>query len=125
MVSGKGITMAFSTFVLCFYLAIVMYVFGVVLDADTLVNFASAMIFEIIGFVLLTYFVLGGIVARPIKTGYLIPLIAITVIYTIILDVLNMVCVANMSHTYFILNNLVVLFVYSLISVPMYIVGRR
>lgn len=123
--SKKGITVVLSAFVLSFYLAIVMYVFFTVLDADTLANFTSAMVFEIIGFVLLTYFVLGSIVARPIKIGYLVPLIVITVTYTIILDVINMVCVASMAHTYFILSNLVVLFVYSLISIPMYIVGRR
>ena len=99
--------------------------FFAVLHIDALANFISAMTFEIIGFCLLTYFVLGNILAKPIKTGYFVPLILVTVVYTIALDVINLACVATMSNVFFVLVNLVLLFIYCLVSIPMYTMGRR
>jgi hypothetical protein len=121
----KGVTVALTTFIIAFYVAIIMYVFFAVLHIDALANFISAMTFEIIGFCLLTYFVLGNILAKPIKTGYFVPLILVTVVYTIALDVINLACVATMSNVFFVLVNLVLLFIYCLVSIPMYIMGRR
>lgn len=121
----KGVTVALTTFIIAFYVAIIMYVFFAVLHIDALANFISAMTFEIIGFCLLTYFVLGNILAKPIKIGYFVPLILVTVVYTIALDVINLACVATMSNVFFVLVNLVLLFIYCLVSIPMYIMGRR
>jgi hypothetical protein len=121
----KGVTVALTTFIIAFYVAIIMYVFFAVLHIHALANFISAMTFEIIGFCLLTYFVLGNILAKPIKTGYFVPLILVTVVYTIALDVINLACVATMSNVFFVLANLVLLFIYCLVSIPMYIMGRR
>jgi hypothetical protein len=121
----KGVTVALTAFIIAFYVAIIMYVFFAVLHIDALANFISAMTFEIIGFCLLTYFVLGNILAKPIKTGYFVPLILVTVVYTIALDVINLACVATMSNVFFVLANLVLLFIYCLVSIPMYIMGRR
>lgn len=123
---GKNrLTATLTTFIIAFYVVIIMYVFFAVLHIDTLENFISAMIFEIIGFCLLTYFVLGNILTKPIKTGYFVPLILTTVVYTIALDVVNLACVATMSNVFFVLVNLILLFIYCLVSIPMYIMGRR
>ncbi|MDE6026206.1 MAG: hypothetical protein K2G45_12240 [Lachnospiraceae bacterium] len=121
----KGLTKILSIFIICFYIAIIMYIFFAVLNINALVNYESALVFEIIGFVLLAYFVLGNIFAKPIKTGYFVPLIMITVIYTIVLNVVNLICVTYMANVFFVLINLIVLFVYCLISIPMYIMGRK
>lgn len=121
----KSLTAALTTFIIAFYVVIIMYVFFAVLHIDTLVNFISAMTFEIIGFCLLAYFVLGNILAKPIKTGYFVPLIIATIVYTIALDVVNLACVATMSNVFFVLVNLILLFIYCLVAIPMYIMGRR
>lgn len=121
----KGLTVALTTFIIAFYVMIIMYVFFSALHIDTLANYVSAMVFEIIGFCLLAYFVLGNIISKPIKTGYFVPLIMVTVVYTIALDVVNLVCVATMSNVIFVLLNLIILFIYFLVSIPMYIMGRR
>ena len=113
------------TFAIGFYIVIIMYIFFEILHIDTLKNFQSAMIFEIIGFVLLAYFILGNIALKPIKTGYFVPLMMVVILYTIILDVVNIAMVAHISHAKFVLINLIVLFIYCLISIPMYIMGRR
>lgn len=121
----KGLTTALTTFIIAFYAVIIMYVFFAVLHIDTLANFVSAMIFEIVGFCLLTYFVLGNILAKPIKTGYFVPLILATVVYTVALDVVNIACVTAMSNVFFVLVNLILLFIYCLVTIPMYVMGRR
>ncbi|MBQ0028641.1 MAG: hypothetical protein KBS96_08590 [Lachnospiraceae bacterium] len=123
--SKKGISATLSAFIVCFYAVIIMYVLFAVLHVDTLANFIAALIFEIIGIILLGYFVLCNFALKPIKTGYFVPLIMVTVIYTVILDIINMACVATMAHSLFVLINLIVLFVYCVVSIPMYIMGNR
>lgn len=121
----KRKVVALSVFLLAFYLAIVMYVFFAVLHIEVLANFETGMFFEMLGFIILSYFVLGNLLSKRVKTGFFVPLIIITVIYTIILDVINMVCIIIMPHTLFVLLNIVLLFVYCLISMPMFIMGEK
>lgn len=121
----RGAAAGAATVVIGFYIAIIMYTFFAVLHIDTLENFGTAMVFEIIGFVLLAYFILGNIVSKPVKTGFFVPLIMVTVFYTIILDVVNLAFIVTMPHAFFTLTNMVLLFVYCLVSIPMYIMGRR
>ena len=122
---NKGLTAVLASFIICLYIAIIMYVFFAVLCIDTQANFETAMVFEIIGFILLTYFVLGNILSKPIKTGFFVPLITETVIYTVVLDVINLIFVISMPNVFFVLINLILLFIYCLTSIPMYIMGRR
>lgn len=121
----KGLTVALTAFAIFFYVAIILYVFFAILHIDTLVNFVAAMVFEIIGFGLLAFFILGNIILKPIKTGFYVPLLMMTIIYTIILDVVNIALITTLSHVFFMLVNFIILFIYCLISIPMYIMGRR
>lgn len=121
----KRKVVALSVFLLAFYMAIVMYVFFAVLHIEVLANFGTGMFFEILGFIILSYFVLSNLLSKRVKTGFFVPLIIITVIYTIILDVINMVFIIVMPHTLFVLLNIVLLFVYCLISMPMFIMGQK
>lgn len=111
--------------ILAFYIGIIIYVFLEVLNADTLANFGIAMTFEIIGFLLLIYFAVGNFLLKKIKTGFFVPLVMATVIYTVILDVINIACIGTMPKVLFILLNLSLLFVYCLVSMPMYFMGRK
>lgn len=121
----KGFIGVLSGCLLTFYIGIILYVFFAILHIETLANFESAMAFEIIGFLLLIYFVMSSLLSKRIKAGFLVPLITVTVIYTVILDVINIVCIIKMPHIFFVLLNFVLLFIYCLISMPMYIMGRR
>ena len=114
-----------SCFLWVFYVAIILYVFFAVLNINTLENFLSAMIFEIIGFIALAYFIFRSVSSKPIKVGYFVPLVMITVVYTVVLDVINIVCVTFVGSVFFTLIHLVVLFIYCLVSIPMYLMGRR
>lgn len=108
-----------------FYVVIILYVFFGVLNINTLENFVLAMIFEIIGFLALAYFIFSNMFSNPIRVGYFVPLVMATVIYTIVLDVINITCITVMSSVFFMLIHLVVLFVYFLVSILMYLMGRR
>lgn len=114
-----------SCFLWIFYVAIVLYVFFAVLNIDTLENCVFALVFETIGFFALAYFIYCNMFLQPLKVGYFVPLVMVTVIYTIVLDVVNIAYVASISGVLFLLIHLVVLFVYSLVSIPMYLMGRR
>lgn len=114
-----------SSFLWVFYIAIILYVFFAVLNINTLENFVSALIFEIIGFLALAYFILRNMFSNPVKVGYLVSLVMTTVVYTIILDFINIACITTIGNLYFLLIHLVLLFVYCLISIPMYIMGKR
>ena len=121
----RGLTFILSVFLLGFYITIVMYVFFAILHVDTLVNYVIAITFEIIGFALLAFFILGNILAKPIKTGYFVPLIVVTIFYTVLLDIINLALVTSISKTFFMLANMLLLFVYCVVSVPMYVMGKR
>ena len=110
---------------LVFYIGIVLYSFFAILHIQTLANFGSAIFFELIGFALLAYFIIVNLSAKPIKTGYFVPLVMVTVIYTVLLDVINFVFIMIMPHIFFVLLHLTLLFLYCVISIPMYIMGKR
>lgn len=114
-----------SVSALVFYIGIVLYSFFAILHIQTLANFGSAIFFELIGFALLAYFIIVNLSARPIKTGYFVPLVMVTVIYTVLLDVINFAFVMIMPHIFFVLLHLTLLFLYCVISIPMYIMGKR
>ncbi len=121
----RGLTAVLSSFMIALYIVIILYVFFAVLHVDILANFLSALVFEIIGFILLAYFVLGNILSKSIKTGFFVPLIMATVIYTIALNIINLVLITLMPTTFFILTNFILLFIFCIISIPMYIMGKR
>ena len=121
----KALTIGLSAFATIFYFVIILYIFFAVLHIDALKNFETALAFELIGFILLLYFILGNIILKPIKTGFYIPLLITTVAYTVLLDGLNIAFIVTMPNAYFVLVHLILLFIYCIISIPMYIMGRR
>ena len=125
VVKNRGITAIFTIILLAFYITIILFTSFAVLHIDKVNNFATALVFEIIGFVLLAFFILVNIFGSKVKVGYLASLIGTTVFYTVILDVINLGLVRTMPHNLFFLVNLIVLFIYCLISVPIYIMGIK
>ena len=121
----KGLALFFTGFLVLFYIAIVLFVLFGIIKEDTIDNFKSAVAFEVAGFVFLILLILGNVIAKPIITGYFVPLITVSVLYTIILNIVNLALIDKISNKYFILINLILLFMYCLTSIPMYFVGRR
>lgn len=108
-----------------FYSLIVMYTLFFVLHIKTLENYPIALIFECIGIGLLAFYILGNTMWRPLKIGYFVPLVVVTVFYVICLNAVNMALISTLSQEVFVLTNLGILFVYCLVSLPMYVMGKR
>lgn len=125
MGNKKTTTLALSLFLLTFYMLIIMYLFFGVLHIDLLENCFAGMLFQCIGFLILCVLVLGQIVARPIKAGYFAPIVLITAFYTLILDVMNCLAIMLMPTPLFFFLHLLLLFVYCIVTVPMYLMGRK
>lgn len=125
MEKKKSLTLVMTLFLLCFYMAIVMYVFFAVLHIEALKNFVCAMLFELLGFAFLVGIVISNIVDKSMKTGYFISLLMVTIFYNAILDVINMLFIFMMNNIFFVLVHLVLLFIYCIITVPMFLVGRK
>jgi hypothetical protein len=121
----KSLTAILSAFIICFYMLIILYILFGVLPIYSIFNLLTALVFELIGFAILLYLILSNILAKRIKTGYFIPLIMATVIYTIVLDYINISLIKTLPNVWFILVNLILVFVYSVIAIPMYIMGRQ
>lgn len=121
----REFALGFCVFMIFFYIAIVMYTLFFSLNIRTLGNFIAALFFEFIGIIVIAYFLLSNILSSNIKIGFFAPLIMITVFYILLLNVLNLGCITMMSSSTFVLLNLLILFIYCLISAPMYIMGRK
>lgn len=121
----REFALGFCVFMIFFYIAIVMYTLFFSLNIRTLGNFIAALFFEFIGIIVIAYCLLSNILSSNIKIGFFAPLIMITVFYILLLNVLNLGCITMMSSSTFVLLNLLILFIYCLISAPMYIMGRK
>lgn len=123
--SKKFLTFGLSSVIAALYVLIVLYVFFAVLPIESIANFDVGMFFEIIGFAILAWLIYGNILSKPIKTGYFVPLVIVTIIYTIVLDGLNFWMIMIMPNVFFVLAHLILLLLYCLVSIPMYIMGRK
>lgn len=121
----REFALGFCVFMIFFYIAIVMYTLFFLLNIRTLGNFIAALFFEFIGIIVIAYFLLSNILSSNIKIGFFAPLIMINIFYILLLNVLNLGCITMMSSSTFVLLNLLILFIYCLISAPMYIMGRK
>ena len=77
------------------------------------------------GLVILAFMFVWNFLFRTVKLGYYVPILVITFIYTILLDVLNLAGICVIAGSLFLLLHLVLLFVYCLIAAPMYVMGRK
>ena len=121
----REFALGFCVFMIFFYIAIVMYTLFFSLNIRTLGNFIAALFFEFIGIIVIAYFLLSNILSSNIKIGFFAPLIMINIFYILLLNVLNLGCITMMSSSTFVLLNLLILFIYCLISATMYIIGRK
>nr|WP_297864609.1 hypothetical protein [uncultured Acetatifactor sp.] len=121
----KGNVAVMTGCILAFYVGIIMFIYFPVLHINEADNFKAAMTFEVIGLLALFLLIIGNIVLPHVKTGYFVPLIMVTAAYTIIRNIITMVFVGFMPSVVFILLNLILLFLYCLLSIPMYMMGKK
>ena len=123
---GKTITIALSLLIFVFYCVIIEYVMFGIVNIHLCKNYICGMIFGIIGFVILLLQIGVSVIKRGyIKLGYLVPMVTITVVYTVLLNVLNIWGSIFISSVFFTLLHMVLLFLYLLIVVPMFIMGKQ
>lgn len=125
MKSRKHLALFTSFLLFAFYVAIVLFILLKVLDCSACKNFVSGLIFEILGFVILLAVITCNLFGKPLKTGYLIPVIICTVVYTVLLDLLNFAGMLLLPVPLFILFHLILFFLALLIVMPMLVMGKR
>lgn len=121
----KGNVAVMTGCILAFYIGILMFIYFPVLHIDEAENFKAAMTFEVIGLLILLLLVIGNIVLPHVKTGYFVPLIMVSAAYTLIRNIMTMAFVDFMPSVVFILLNLILLFLYCILSIPMYMMGKK
>lgn len=121
----KSLILGFSSVIVALYVVIVLYVFFVFFNINTIANFTVAIIFEIISFLILVGLIYRNVLVKPIKTGYFIPLILITITYLVIVNIVNILIIVKIPMIFFVFVHLVLLTIYCLVSMPMYIMGRK
>ena len=88
-------------------------------------HFAIALTFEIIGMLLLiAVAVVNMLVNPPVKTGFFAPLTLMTLVYTALLHILNIILVPFIPGIWGTLLNLILLFVYLGVAIIFVFVGR-
>ncbi len=116
----KTMLLGMALLLLFFYILIIMYVFFIVIKIYFFPTFAAALLFEGIGVCALAAIILMACGSWRIKASYLISLSVFTVLYIFFLNLLNMLGGVFIQPVFFILLHMGLLFVYCLVSVPMY-----
>ena len=124
VMKNRGLVFIFSSLLFAFYIGIILFILFAVVNASRFVNCGVAVAFEAIGFLLLGL-IIYRVIVNPIRVGYAVPLVIATVIYSLTLDVICLLFVSTMPFTLFISLNLILLFLYCLISIPMIVTGRK
>lgn len=119
MTDNQKLASFFKAFLIVFYIAIVSYVCLAVFHINTLPNFLPAAIFEVIGFVILSITVFCAE-----RNYFEIAFYIITGCYTIALNVLTMVFCSKLTLSIFVLSNLILLFVFFILTFIFIMWGR-
>lgn len=122
---GKFAALVSAGLLLVFYIAIIMYVLINIVKISSYENFLCGITFQIIGFILLAFIIIYGLLGKTIKTGFMIPIIIGTIVYTILLDILNITGIILLPNALFFLVHMILLFVYLLIVMPLLVMGKQ
>ena len=108
-----------------FYAAIMLFIMFELRGIKEAANYKAAMLFEGIGFVIGALVILSRSFAAKLDIGFFIPVLGITMLYTVVLHVLCIILLSIFSSKIFLLVNLLLLFVYCLVTVPMVLMNRK
>ena len=109
-----------------FYAALIFYILVYVVKIGDHKGFAAAVIFEVIGIaVLLMALLWKRLICPGLRIGFNVSLIIAAVVYNAVLCLLNIFALPAMSQSYFIMLQLMLLFVFCLFSLPVILMGNK
>lgn len=108
-----------------FYVAIMLYIMLGMRGIRSYDNFAPAALFEGIGFVIGAFVMFARTFSAKLDIGYYIPVIGVTLIYTVALHVLCVIALGFFSQTFFVLINALLLFAWCAVCLPMVLMGGK
>ncbi len=114
------------SFLFVLYIIISMCIFLIFSKIDMIENFLTGIFFEVLSIYLCFVFILKNISNHQNKKiGYLVPIVIYTAFYMILMNVLNVWGSLSLNTISFVLSQTVLLFIYFLIVIPMYIMGKQ
>ena len=122
MTRGKNALIA-SIFLLLFYAGIVGYILFKIVGKDAEANFYTGIVFTSIDIVSLLVLACIQVLKGTIRLGYRVPIYMYSGLHSIALLVLNIFGIPKISNIYFILCNLVLLFLFYIVIIPMIVKG--
>ena len=121
----RSVTVRGSSLVFILYITLISYVLIAILKLHMLDHFEVAMAYEILGFMTLAYFIFSGLHSNPVKTEFCLPLLMTTLVYNILLNLATMFLMIHISPILFFFIHFTLLLFYTLVVLPLYIMGRR
>lgn len=115
----------FSLLLLSIYGFIIFYSLINICNINTTNVFSISIVFQCFGLLSIFFFLFINFSGNKIKTGFFVPLLGCTVIYNIILDVISFGITTETNVFSFVITNSILVFIYLLITAPMYIKGLK
>ena len=110
---------------LVFYACIVYFALFKIVPIDVTNNIIIGGVFELIGICALGLLLIGNGSLFHIKIGYMVPLIICNVIYAVALHLINLLLTLAVAPIALFFVNIVCLFIFCLVSIPMLHMGQR
>lgn len=116
----------FLFFIFVCYIIIVGYIFLAFARIDIIGKLLMGIVFEALGAIFVFNFIVRSIAkSQSMKTGYLIPIVICTVLYTLSMNALNIWGSFHLTLAWFVLDHMIWAMIYVLIVIPMYIMGKQ
>lgn len=116
---------------ICSFIIVIMYFAIVIYSLFNVVNITSkdswlwTIVFEIIGAIIFIFYIIRVMDSKVIKFGYKVSLGLSVIAYNVIVVIQNIFQIRYPNIAVFIMLQLITLFVFFIISMPMYIIGKK
>lgn len=120
----KEILSVYFSFLFVCYILISGYVFFAFARINVAGKLWTGIFFEALGiFFVFVVKIIAGF--RNMKTGYLVPIVICTALYTLFMNALNIWGSIYLTITWFVLAHIIWAIVYIAVVIPMYIMGKQ
>ena len=112
-------------FIIILYILILSQVYFTIYDRNMLMKIGLSMAFELINIIIILSVFAECVWRKSHKFAYAVSGIMVVLLYTVFQNVINLVSFIAISNNLLVLYNMILLFIYSLVSIPLYIMGRK
>lgn len=112
-------------FIIILYILILVQAYITIYNSNMLMKFGLSITFELINIIIMLSVLTECVLQKTLKFAYAVSGIMVMLLYTVFQNVVNLVSFMEISNNWLILCNIILLFIYSLVSIPLYIMGRR